>query len=223
MNHSQRMKIISVIVVVVIVTVSGVTFIALNRSEAIEGGMTTIPATASSVATETPDSIVAGLPTTVSEATPTPMQPSLALPTHTAVPPSPTNTPLPSPEPTPTPERPLGSERPGIQPPDQFVVNYWRMVNNGEYQEAWQALSPGFQEYNHNSQYRNYRASRGDFCSTRAEDTRILSEGNEQARVFSRLIYRAGENCEQMTLDLVYELIRSADGTTWLIDVVRQQ
>jgi len=120
-------------------------------------------------------------------------------------------------------EQSVSPEIPNIQPPDAFVVNYWRMVNEGEYEDAWQALSPGFQEHNHDSQYSRYLASRRDFCSTRAEDPRILSIRSTEATVFSQLVYQSGDNCERMTLDLVYDLILSPDGKIWLIDVVRQE
>jgi beta-lactamase class A len=130
MKHSQRVKIIAVVAVVVVVIVSSVTFIALNQSGSMAGIPTTVPATSSDAATQTPDNVAVlptapatvvvtdtpddtatTLPTLISESTLTPTLPSVVSPTNTAVPPSPTNTALPSPELTPTPTvRPFPAE-----------------------------------------------------------------------------------------------------------------
>ena len=124
------------------------------------GGVQTQLATYFNSNTVTPNMTVTMLPSSTHiQPTSTQTEPILASPTD---PPAPTNTPYPSwtPDPTITPTFTATSTPTEITPldPDEFIITYYTLINNRQYDYAWDMLSKNFKQTHNPSGFDEYAA-----------------------------------------------------------------
>ena len=112
-----------------------------------------------------------------------------------------------------------------IVAPDEFISNYWELINAGQYESNWDKLAPNFQQDMHESQYSNYLDGwqRLHLCTVRAENIRVLEQTSEKATVAAHLVFQAGDTCQRSEQDFDFYLVINPGQTTWLISEVKVQ
>jgi hypothetical protein len=104
--------------------------------------------------------------------------------------------------------------------PEQAIVSYWNNVSNKNFQAAWQSLSPGFQQREHDNDYNAYVK---DYewmksCSVKATDVDLVDISDTSTKVTAYVIYEGARCSYKRTFD--HLLLFDASTKVWLLDRV---
>jgi hypothetical protein len=109
-----------------------------------------------------------------------------------------------------------------IQDPAEFVSAYWKKIDHGQFELAWDDLSYDFQNRNHNNSYQGYLDGyqQMDLCSVRADDVRTVEQYTMQSVVTATITYDIGANCQSAAYTFHFYLLFKSRKNTWAIDRV---
>ena len=126
------------------------------------------------------------------------------------------------PEPSPSnspPSAPSSGPTPVAAAADQGLRDYYRALNQGNYQEGWSRLTPEFQRKHSRNSFESYTDWWTQVQRTEVESAQVLEGNGDQALVQAQLVYhlqRGGKTSERR----VFRLVRQGD--RWLFaDVVQ--
>ncbi|MBD2363700.1 protein kinase [Anabaena minutissima FACHB-250] len=132
---------------------------------------------------------------------------------------------LPPVEPTTSePEENTSSQTPVFErpSPEQAIENYYATINQGEYETAWNMLSPSFQNSKlHPKGYLSYvEWWGGQVQSVNVENVNLVEANTETATVTTRLTYfmKAGR---QSSNPVRFSLLWDAENSRWIINGAR--
>jgi serine/threonine-protein kinase len=129
----------------------------------------------------------------------------------------PTPTPIePTPLPTPSPTTPPQVDRIS---PEKFVENYYTTINSGEFESAWNQLSPSFQSNKsiHPKGYLSYIDWWGGTVQQiEIEQVSLQKVGSQAATVDAQLTYLL-KNGKQSSASVRFSLVWDATSNRWLV------
>jgi len=146
---------------------------------------------------------------------------SLILPTATAIslPPSAEVAPLEA-EPSAS-DTSLPTEAP-VSPPERLVRDYFQAINNREYEQSWQMLTPNFKDIRHccdsegNYEFQPYVDWWDKFERVEIVSTSVEYQSSEEATVTTRLRYHRVADASVTTAVSAFKLVWEND--RWFID-----
>lgn len=104
--------------------------------------------------------------------------------------------------------------------PIDTVHNYWLHVSGGRYEDAWQMLSPSFQDRMHGGNYADYfngHQSSG-YCSIETSDENLVQYDGERAVVSTHIVYRKGADCDAYEYNFDITLVFDESRHAWLYE-----
>jgi hypothetical protein len=109
--------------------------------------------------------------------------------------------------------------------PEQTVTAYWEHVGEGEFEEAWELLSPAFQKREFNKRYKSYKQYQRAraICSLAVTEVDVSSSDTDEAKVTVHLEVRKGSACKQREWVYKHRLVHNADRGAWLIAAAAKQ
>lgn len=101
--------------------------------------------------------------------------------------------------------------------PKEFIQNYFALLNQRMYEEAWSKLSDQFKASNDSSGYDDYVAFWGTVDEIEIIKMEITSQSNTQVLVYVEINYRytAGYTTTGHT---TYKLVKDSSNSSWLFD-----
>ncbi|HIK06307.1 MAG TPA: protein kinase [Trichormus sp. M33_DOE_039] len=104
-------------------------------------------------------------------------------------------------------------------PPEQAVENYYAIINQGQYETAWNLLSPSFQNSNlHPNGYSSYVDWwRGQVESVSVDSATLVSSDAETATVDTQLTYFMKSGKESSS-SVRFSLLWDAENNRWIVD-----
>ena len=109
----------------------------------------------------------------------------------------------------------LPSETPSsYTDPIQFMRDYFSLINERKYQEAWSKLSDKFKK---NATYNEYTAYWNTVEKVEITSIEIRAQNNSEAIIYAEIIYHHKEG-EPTTGHTLYKLVKDSAKYSWLID-----
>ena len=111
---------------------------------------------------------------------------------------------------------PTGTPALSIEP-EQFIRNYYDLINGREYEKAWSMLSPGFQRRNVPDGFDGYKQFWENVLRVEVQDVQITGREGIDVLVSVALKYTAKFGTES-TDTPTFRLTPDAAGNSWLFD-----
>lgn len=116
------------------------------------------------------------------------------------------------------PQNTLPTETPALSiEPEQFIRNYYDLINNREYDKAWDMLSLGFQRRNVPAGFEGYKQFWDDVLRVEVQNVHITGREGIDVLVSVALKYTAKFGTES-TDTPTFRLTPDATGRSWLFD-----
>ncbi|UKO97792.1 serine/threonine-protein kinase [Nostoc sp. UHCC 0870] len=119
------------------------------------------------------------------------------------------------------PEENTSSETPELlrPPPEQAIENYYATINQGEYENAWNMLSPSFQNSKlHPKGYLSYvEWWGGQVESVNVDNVNLVEANTETATVTTRLTYLM-KTGRQSSNSVRFSLLWDEDNSRWVVN-----
>lgn len=110
-----------------------------------------------------------------------------------------------------------------IVSPADVITNYWILVGDREYQDAWQLLSPNFRSERHDNDYQDYVDGHveSNYCDITVPSSTVQSESGANATVYATVNYQLSNCLTVSDQNFEFGLTYNYNANTWQLDSVR--